>query len=141
VLDGLVIGVPFFIIQIIVSSHFSHVHTITTATSVTTTETTSGAAAAVLYLSFLAVSGLYFTLFNGRGRGQTPGNRAPRIAVRDVNTGETIGARRGFVRWLVRTLLYIAFVLPGIVNDLFPLWDARRQTLADKAARSVMIRV
>jgi hypothetical protein len=40
----------------------------------------------------------------------------------------------------MRILLYI-FVIPGVVSDLMPLWTARRQTLADKAARSVIIRL
>jgi uncharacterized RDD family membrane protein YckC len=99
---------------------------------------------------------LYFVLFNGLGTGQTLGNRAAGIAVRDATTGEAIGIARSFARSLVRTLLYAAFLIPafvkvpvpslilwipGLTNDLFPLWDARRQTLADKVARSVMIKV
>jgi len=99
---------------------------------------------------------LYFVLFNGLGTGQTLGNRAAGIAVRDVTMGNGIGIARSFARSLVRTLLYTAplvptFVkvpiptlilwIPGLTNDLFPLWDARRQTLADKVARSVMIKV
>jgi uncharacterized RDD family membrane protein YckC len=99
---------------------------------------------------------LYFVLFNGLGTGQTLGNRAAGIAVRDATTGEAIGIARSFARSLVRTLLYAALLIPavvkvpipslilwipGLTNDLFPLWDSRRQTLADKVARSVMIKV
>jgi uncharacterized RDD family membrane protein YckC len=99
---------------------------------------------------------LYFVLFNGLGTGQTLGNRAAGIAVRDATTGSAIGITRSFARSLVRTLLYAALLIPafvkvpvstlilwipGLTNDLFPLWDARRQTLADKVARSVMIKV
>jgi uncharacterized RDD family membrane protein YckC len=90
------------------------------------------------------------------GPGQTPGNRAVGIAVRDATTGSAIGIARSLVRSLVRTLLYATLVIPavlkvpvpalilwipGLTNDLFPLWDARRQTLADKVARSVVIKV
>lgn len=99
---------------------------------------------------------LYFVLFNGLGTGQTLGNRAAGIAVRDATTGRAIGIARSFARSLVRTLLYAALLIPafvevpipalilwipGLTNDLFPLWDARRQTLADKVARSVMVKV
>lgn len=89
----------------------------------------------------IALSAVYFSLLNGVGSGQTLGNRAPGIAVRDAVTGAPIGVLRSVLRWLVRSVLYAAFIVPGVVNDLFPLWDANRQTLADKAARSVMIRV
>jgi hypothetical protein len=78
---------------------------------------------------------------NGTGTGQTIGNKAPGIAVRDVDTGAAIGFARGLLRWFIRSILYIAFGIPGIVNDLFPLWDARHQSIADKAARSVVIRL
>ena len=45
------------------------------------------------------------------------------------------------MRWLIRLLLYVAFIIPGLLNDLFPLWDSRHQSIADKAARSVVIRL
>jgi hypothetical protein len=61
--------------------------------------------------------------------------------VRDVATGRTIGFRRGIARVLVRAVLYAAFLLPGLLNDLFPIWDRRHQTIADKVARSVVIRL
>jgi uncharacterized RDD family membrane protein YckC len=86
-----------------------------------------------------AIIGLYFSLLNGIGTGQTVGNRAPGIAVRDAKTGEVIGFKRGLLRWFIRFVLYLALVLPGLLNDLFPLWDSRNQTIADKAARSVVI--
>ena len=30
---------------------------------------------------------------------------------------------RGVLRWLIRTILYSALIVPGLINDLFPLWD------------------
>ncbi len=83
----------------------------------------------------------YFTVLNGLGRGQTLGNALVRIAVRDARTGQPIGLARGFMRWFVRFFLYMLLVLPGILNDLMPLWDPMRQTIADKAVGSVMVRV
>jgi RDD family len=99
---------------------------------------------------------LYFVLLNGLGTGQTLGNRATSIAVRDATTGSPIGIARSFVRSLVRTLLYATLLIPlvvavpipsiflwipGLANDLLPLIDSRRQTIADKVAGSVVIKV
>ncbi len=60
--------------------------------------------------------------------------------VRDAESGMPIGTRRSFVRFLIRFVLYLAVVVPGVVNDLSPLWDARRQSFADKVAKSVVVR-
>jgi uncharacterized RDD family membrane protein YckC len=132
-LDSLILVIPSLIV-------FGIVGAATKTTDVYGVSHYNAGVRAGSWIALLVIQALYFTLFNGVGRGQTPGNRAPGIAVCDVNTGEPIGAGRGFLRWFVRILLYIV-VIPGIVNDLLPLWSARRQTIADKAANSVMIRV
>jgi len=90
---------------------------------------------------FLLIDGAYFALLNGLGNGQTLGNIAAGIAVRNTTTGAPIGPGRGILRWLVQILLYTFFIIPGLLNDLWPLWDQQGQTLADKACNSVMIRV
>lgn len=132
-LDILILDVPYVVVLGIVVGA-------TSTTTVNGGRHVSSVAEAAVFIAFLVAQGLYFTLFNGVGQGQTPGNRAPGIAVRDVTTGAPIGAGRGFIRWFVRVLLYV-LVIPGIVNDLMPLWTEKRQTIADKAANSVMIRV
>ena len=91
------------------------------------------------YFVVVVVHGAYFTFLTARGDGRTGGNRAAGIAVRDFETGAVLPLRRSFIRWFVRVALYV-LVIPGIVNDLWPLWDKRNQTFADKAARSVVIR-
>jgi uncharacterized RDD family membrane protein YckC len=109
-------------------------------------------------VAFPVISGLgilYFVLLNGLGPGQTLGNRALGIAIRDADNGMPIGIARSLVRSLVRTLLYAVLLIPtltdtsvpilllwipGLANDLFPLFNARRQTIADKVARSVMLK-
>lgn len=131
-LDILILDIPYLILAVIVS--------VATRTTTNGVRQTNGTASRILFVVFLIVQASYFSYLNGVGRGQTLGNRAMNIAVRDINTGEPIGAGRGFLRWFVRILLYVLF-LPGIINDLLPLWSARRQTIADKAANSVMIRV
>lgn len=124
-LDSLVLLVPSVAISLVVSA-----------------ETTAGSLSGVVlrYLLLAAVTGVYFTLLNGRRTGQTVGNLAAGIAVRDAVTGQVIGFSRGLLRWFVRFALYL-FLIPGVLNDLWPLWDRQNQTFADKAARSVMIRV
>ncbi|MCU1491853.1 MAG: hypothetical protein JWM85_3258 [Acidimicrobiaceae bacterium] len=141
VLDGLIIGIPLGVLSGVLAAVYGHKVREVVGGSLVTVTHTSGAVVALSYGVSILVSALYFSILNGTGRGQTPGNRAPGIAVRDARTGAPIGFWRGLLRWFVRTLLYACFVIPGVVNDLFPLWDAKRQTLADKAARSVMVRM
>ena len=90
-------------------------------------------------LSF-GVSLLYGTLLIGSSSGKTVGMRIMGLRVQDANTGTSIGYGRAFVRWLVYELLFVACLIPGLINLLSPLWDARGQTWHDKAANSVMVR-
>jgi uncharacterized RDD family membrane protein YckC len=140
-LDILVVAVPLLIINVVLNAAFGHQHFVTVDGTVHSVKSLTGTARIVVdVLSSLATC-VYFAILNGTGRGQTVGNRTPGIAVRDVDTGAPIGFWRGVLRWFVRSILYVALVIPGLINDLLPLWDGRRQTLADKAAHSVMIRV
>jgi uncharacterized RDD family membrane protein YckC len=84
---------------------------------------------------------IYRTIFEGSKRGQTVGKMAMRIAVKDVDDGGSIGYGRAFGRWLVGYILWVIIYIPGIIDLLFPLWDRKRQTLHDKAVRSVVVRV
>ena len=95
---------------------------------------------ATRFVVTLLIGAAYFTVLNGLGTGRTVGNRAAGIAVRDADSDVVIGPARGLLRWFVRFALYLFLVIPGLLSDLWPLWDRNRQTLADKAARSVMIR-
>lgn len=130
-LDILVLVVPYLIVLAIVHGRTSSVNG--------GSQFSTGADGAT-NLAFLVIQGFYFTYLNGLNKGQTLGNRVLGIAVRDINTGQPIGLGRGFLRWFIRVLLYV-LVIPGLLNDLFPLWDAQRQTIADKVAKSVMVRV
>lgn len=82
----------------------------------------------------------YFVPLGGSRSGQTLGYRAMGIAVRDGATGGVLGFRKAFVRCLLRLLLYSLLVLPGLANDLWPLFDPRRQTIADKAVGARVVR-
>jgi uncharacterized RDD family membrane protein YckC len=124
-LDGLVLGVPTIIINVVLQHDLGN---------------TAGAGG-LEFVLVLAIQAVYFGTLNGTGSGQTLGNKAAGIAVRDAGSNETIGYARGFLRWFVRFALYLFLLVPGVLNDLWPLWNKNRQSIADQAARSVMIRL
>ncbi|AVT29725.1 RDD family protein [Plantactinospora sp. BC1] len=67
--------------------------------------------------------------------GQSWGKRALAIRLIDATAGEPIGAGKAFLRDL-------AHFVDGIIcyiGYLFPLWDAKRQTIADKIMRTVVV--
>jgi uncharacterized RDD family membrane protein YckC len=92
-----------------------------------------------IFAGWFLLLAVYFTVLNGRIKGQTLGNLALGIAVRDGCSDTTIGLVRSFLRFFLRILLYAACVIPGLLNDLMPLWTKRRQSLADKMVRSVVV--
>ncbi|MFA5890901.1 MAG: RDD family protein [Actinomycetota bacterium] len=138
-IDGLVVGVPSWILMAIfgigaAASGQVEVDPITG-------EVVGGGGALFLMMAVVfAVGVLYRVLLEGGRRGQTVGKMALRIQVRDATAGGSIGYGRAFLRWVVAGALWIVTV-PGIIDVLFPLWDKRRQTLHDKAARSIVVRV
>ena len=67
--------------------------------------------------------------------GRSWGKRALRLKLVRMADKEPIGGRMAFVRDLAHTL-DVAICYIGL---LFPLWDARRQTLADKITKTVVI--
>jgi uncharacterized RDD family membrane protein YckC len=81
----------------------------------------------------------YQTYFNGNERGQTVGKMVMKLQVRDEATGGPIGYGKAALRGFVGLILGILCYIPGIIDILFPLWDAKRQTLHDKAANSLVI--
>jgi uncharacterized RDD family membrane protein YckC len=70
------------------------------------------------------------------GKGQSLGKKLLHIRLISEQTGQPIGAGMAFVRDLAHiidgAICYIGF--------LFPLWDAKRQTLADKIIGTVVVR-
>ena len=70
------------------------------------------------------------------GAGGSPLRRAMGVWIVDETTLEPIGTQRGFVRALVR--LVSEFVL--YIGYLWMLWDPKRQTWHDKAAKSIVIK-
>lgn len=67
-------------------------------------------------------------------RGQTLGKRALKIRLISETTGEPIGALNAFLRDLVHTLDGASYV-----GYLWPLWDDKRQTFADKLMKTIVV--
>lgn len=89
----------------------------------------------VLGLGYLAVfvAAFYFYWLTGE-TGQSPGKRLTGIKVVGEQTGQPIGGGGGILR-------YFAHIPDGfcLIGYLFPLWDAKKQTFADKLQSTVVI--
>jgi uncharacterized RDD family membrane protein YckC len=86
----------------------------------------------------LLVDLVYATIFIGAA-GKTVGMMAVGVrCVRD-ETHEAVGYGKAFVRSLVEIIFRIT-VIVWIIDMLFPIWDAKRQTLHDKIVSTVVLR-
>jgi uncharacterized RDD family membrane protein YckC len=92
----------------------------------------------VIYLLILLAS-IGWTIYNrwyqGGTTGQSLGKKVLNLRLVSEETGQPIGMLMAFVR-------DICHFVDGIicyVGFLFPLWDAKRQTLADKIVKTVVI--
>ncbi len=94
-----------------------------------------------IYVLELVILLGYFALLDGSTRGQTVGKMALGIATRDAATGGQVGAARALVRRLVFVVLFIAFILPGVLNALSPLWSRSWRAWHDSAGNTQVIRV
>jgi uncharacterized RDD family membrane protein YckC len=88
---------------------------------------------------FVLPEAIYDTAMIG-ARNQTFGKMALGIKVVDASGRGSIGYTRAFTRWLSTATLWALWVLPGVLDHLWPLRDGRRQTFHDKFARSVVVR-
>jgi uncharacterized RDD family membrane protein YckC len=104
----------------------------------------------VLGIIFALADLAYFAWLNGSEHGQTLGQMALGITVRDQASGGAIGPQRAGLRILVLYPGILLGWLPVIgrfldlytlVAALSPLWDRRRQGFHDKATRTDVIKV
>ncbi|MGH9091050.1 MAG: RDD family protein [Acidimicrobiales bacterium] len=84
---------------------------------------------------------LYGAFLCGSARGQTLGMMVVRARAVDGETGAPIGFGRALGRAAFEVLLFVLFVIPWVVDMLFPAWDSRRQCLHDKVSRTVVLKV
>jgi uncharacterized RDD family membrane protein YckC len=96
-----------------------------------------------LFLPLAALAPLYYAFCHAGKRGQTLGKRVVRIAVRNAKTLGRISLGRALARaYLVAVFWWLSWAtIPLILDCLWPLWDAKHQTVHDKVAASVVVRV
>ena len=102
-------------------------------------------------LAVLAVQGAYMVRFLASAKGQTIGNRVVDTKVRDALTGMAITTNQALRRWgFIALYGLLDITLPtsyttiptviALIDCLFPLFDARKQTLHDKFAGTLVVR-
>ena len=91
-----------------------------------------------VYFIFL-LAGIAVTAYNrwyqAGKTGQSWGKRALNMSLIGEQTGQPIGPGKAFLR----DICHIVDSVICYVGFLFPLWDAKRQTLADKIMQTVVI--
>ncbi len=85
----------------------------------------------------LPVSLVYFTLFVGASRGQSPGMMAQGIRVVSFDGSGSIGYGRALIRWFGGLLSTI----PLFLGFFWMLWDKEKQCWHDKLASDVVVPV
>ncbi|WP_107774030.1 RDD family protein [Nocardioides sediminis] len=108
-------------------------------TGVTTSEASGGTGLATVLIVLGAILVLAFTLWNivfRQGRtGYTIGKGIMGIKLISLETGQPVGAGMSFVRQIA----HILDSIPCNIGYLWPLWDAKRQTFADKIMNTGVI--
>ena len=97
-----------------------------------------GAGPAIGGLLYLAGLGwiVYNRWFQAGRTGQSLGKRATGIWLFGEDTGQPIGAAMAFVR----DIAHIVDAVICYIGFLFPLWDSKKQTLADKMVHTVVVK-
>jgi uncharacterized RDD family membrane protein YckC len=93
---------------------------------------------AIIYLLFILASigwWIYNRVFQAGRTGQSLGKKTMHLRLLSEKTGEPIGAGMAFVR----DICHILDSLACYIGWLFPIWDAKRQTFADKIVGTVVI--
>ena len=90
-----------------------------------------------------SVIALLWALYNAYlagSTGQSYGKRAVGIRLARLDNGAPVGGGYGLLRWLMNLVFTLLCFIPGLLNYLWPLWDAKSQTWSDKIAGSVVVR-
>ena len=97
-----------------------------------------GAGAGIGIIFYLAALGWigYNRWYRAGTTGQSLGKSATNVRLSNEQTGTPIGAGLAFLR----DLAHIVDAIICYVGFLFPLWDGKRQTLADKIVGTVVVR-
>lgn len=86
-------------------------------------------------LAALGLSGWNLRILQGR-TGHSVGKLIVGTKLVSEGTGQPIGALAAFLR----SVAHLLDILPCFVGYLWPIWDSRRQTFADKLAGTIVVR-
>jgi uncharacterized RDD family membrane protein YckC len=138
----LIDAVIFVVVQLIIGAVLRHSNALTIHFTVTTNGTVRHDRIDFLvYVVTLVLAVIYATVLIGGPRGQSVGMMAVGIrAVRDGSTDVPAGYGKAFGRSLLEQVLRFTVII-WILDMLWPLWDGKNQTLHDKAAGTVVLRV
>ena len=93
----------------------------------------------IAVLAILWLASLGWTIYNrwiqGGRTGQSLGKKTLNLRLVSEATGQPIGAANAFIR----DICHFVDSIICYVGFLFPLWDAKRQTLADKIVHTVVV--
>ncbi|MFD0852228.1 RDD family protein, partial [Actinomadura adrarensis] len=91
----------------------------------------------LIALGYLATFGvaLYFIYQEGT-TGQTIGKKQAKIKLVDAQTGQPLGFGKAFLR----KICHFADGAACYIGFLWPLWDERKQTFADKICNTLVVR-
>jgi uncharacterized RDD family membrane protein YckC len=89
-------------------------------------------------LAIAVIVQIWQTAWRQGARGQSWGKIPIGLRTVDAESLRPIGGPRGLLRWLVDLVLGAISILQ-LLNYLWPLWDRRHQTWADKVAGSVVL--
>lgn len=134
---GVVAMIPYYIGAVMAAST---VETTTDPVTGQLTTTGGGASGIALVLMFLGVAlAIAYFVWNyclKQGRtGYTVGKGVLGIKLIKQDTGQPMGAGLSFVRQIA----HIVDAIPCYLGYLWPLWDSKRQTFADKIMGTVVI--
>jgi uncharacterized RDD family membrane protein YckC len=135
----LIDGVILAVVQAILNRLFRHTNTLTVHMTMTRNGTVTHNSISFVALIIGSVIGiLYGTILIG-SMGKTVGMMAVGVrCVRD-ETHEAVSYGTAFVRALIERVFFVLFPV-WVVDMLFPIWDAKRQTLHDKVVHTVVLR-
>jgi uncharacterized RDD family membrane protein YckC len=93
----------------------------------------------VLAQGFATVLGLLYLIWNYGYRQGTTGSSIGKSVTNFKVVSEITGQPLGFGKSVLRSLAHFVDAIPCFVGFLFPLWDSKRQTLADKLMSTVCL--
>lgn len=84
----------------------------------------------------VAIVWVVYQAYQGGQTGQSLGKRTVGLRLLNEQTGQHIGGGQG----ILRAILHIIDGLPCYLGYLWPLWDAKKQTFADKILTTVVVK-